>query len=440
MRPVILPYSQRGGVKMPTITGDDDRPACGMCAVSSALDSSRLTYYHRCKRSFSKYTCPKCNVPYCSLICYRSEAHTQCTEPFYKREVEDQIKAGSSTSTEEEKRQMLELLKRFEMENMSEGEGGSDDNEDEDSDTEGVGELAKKLQGVDLDTVDPEEILMLLSSAQRQEFMAMIRDPSSRRAQSLLANNDATVPPWWEASALDAGNLDLPLITIPPGLLSKGPPSGKSLIHNVFALCVAYCYTARTLGVPQLSDIPSSESNMARDLLSQTAPFLVDRKSTIVFTNVDTAWTYIVSRLIDITPGLLRILLQDSLAILRPLKINTVTTHSESESATSPINELDISPLRRTYTMLTDVSHIFAQASATKQNPVTHKIAFYAAHVDGHYRHELGAEGWDLMIKVIEMKLQELGPKAEVKEQLIKLDVVERVRSERRPEAFIEEI
>lgn len=28
---------------------------------------------HSCRRQFSKYTCPKCNVPYCSLICFRSQ-------------------------------------------------------------------------------------------------------------------------------------------------------------------------------------------------------------------------------------------------------------------------------------------------------------------------------------------------------------------------------
>ncbi|KAH9951173.1 hypothetical protein B0H21DRAFT_355921 [Amylocystis lapponica] len=26
-----------------------------------------------CRRQFSKYSCPRCNIPYCSLTCFRSE-------------------------------------------------------------------------------------------------------------------------------------------------------------------------------------------------------------------------------------------------------------------------------------------------------------------------------------------------------------------------------
>lgn len=28
---------------------------------------------HSCRRQFSRYTCPRCNIPYCSLVCFRSE-------------------------------------------------------------------------------------------------------------------------------------------------------------------------------------------------------------------------------------------------------------------------------------------------------------------------------------------------------------------------------
>lgn len=32
-----------------------------------------------CRRQFSRYTCPKCNIPYCSLICFRSVV---CPSPY----------------------------------------------------------------------------------------------------------------------------------------------------------------------------------------------------------------------------------------------------------------------------------------------------------------------------------------------------------------------
>ena len=38
----------------------------------------------RCKKEKPKYTCPRCNIRYCSSACYKSEGHLQCSENFYK--------------------------------------------------------------------------------------------------------------------------------------------------------------------------------------------------------------------------------------------------------------------------------------------------------------------------------------------------------------------
>jgi hypothetical protein len=37
-----------------------------------------------CLKNASKYTCPRCNTPYCSVDCYRSDKHRDCSEGFYK--------------------------------------------------------------------------------------------------------------------------------------------------------------------------------------------------------------------------------------------------------------------------------------------------------------------------------------------------------------------
>ena len=55
------------------------------------------------------YTCPKCNAPYCSLKCYRSPEHLQCTETFYKQCVQDEMRLLSKSS--EAKRKTVEALK-----------------------------------------------------------------------------------------------------------------------------------------------------------------------------------------------------------------------------------------------------------------------------------------------------------------------------------------
>ena len=46
-----------------------------------------------CKVKLSQYTCPRCNLPYCSLECYKSTLHQDCTEAFYKDCVFQQLRA-----------------------------------------------------------------------------------------------------------------------------------------------------------------------------------------------------------------------------------------------------------------------------------------------------------------------------------------------------------
>ena len=37
-----------------------------------------------CLKNQSKYTCPRCNTRYCSVDCYKSVKHKDCSEMFYK--------------------------------------------------------------------------------------------------------------------------------------------------------------------------------------------------------------------------------------------------------------------------------------------------------------------------------------------------------------------
>jgi len=62
-----------------------------------------------CTRQMAKYTCPRCNVPYCSLGCYKSHDE-RCTERFAKDNVSAALK-NKRASTEEQKK-MVNILKR----------------------------------------------------------------------------------------------------------------------------------------------------------------------------------------------------------------------------------------------------------------------------------------------------------------------------------------
>ncbi|CAG8805138.1 14678_t:CDS:2 [Gigaspora margarita] len=67
-----------------------------------------------CKREISKYTCPRCNLKYCSLNCYKHETHSECTEAFYKDNIIEEIK--SQRVDEDDKKKMIDMLRRFEQE------------------------------------------------------------------------------------------------------------------------------------------------------------------------------------------------------------------------------------------------------------------------------------------------------------------------------------
>ncbi|BDA48131.1 probable zinc finger HIT domain-containing protein 2 at N-terminal half [Coccomyxa sp. Obi] len=63
-----------------------------------------------CLIQFAKYTCPRCNLQYCSLNCYKKHGD-RCTEGFHSENVEKQLR--QTITTDEEKRKMMEILRRF---------------------------------------------------------------------------------------------------------------------------------------------------------------------------------------------------------------------------------------------------------------------------------------------------------------------------------------
>ncbi|XP_058825563.1 zinc finger HIT domain-containing protein 2 [Topomyia yanbarensis] len=145
-----------------------------------------------CNAAPSKYCCPRCNVLYCSLSCYKSTLHQQCSEGFYKENVmqqmaldkDDEIAAQSSQS-------MVEILKRLEQTDEDcvgiEDEGESFDELDSD-DCDYVPELAERLEGVDFD--DPNAIWERLTEDERMEFQGMLE---SGDISTVLPE----VEPWW---------------------------------------------------------------------------------------------------------------------------------------------------------------------------------------------------------------------------------------------------
>ncbi|CAK5269668.1 unnamed protein product [Mycena citricolor] len=333
-----------------------------------------------CRRQFSKYTCPKCNIPYCSLNCFRSEAHSQCSEGFYKAELESDIRSGGGPSkTAEERRQMMELLKRFEEESAAVDESLTAEEDGDNDETD----LSKRMRNVDIDSVQSEELWALLTPTERDRFLKIVRDPSSELTQQLLASEEierGMTEPWWlrpstlemkeELSVLrrprnqrQYGHPPEP-IAIPPSMMhqkrsSDAPPP---LMYNICAVMLGYAYITRHLSISPLCSAGELDQETARTLLSQLVPFLTAKTSKILHLTLDSAITELQSHLNSdgLTTQLPSILLRDAAMLIRPALI--------VEHGSAHLNA---------FRALGDMHSLF-QA----QIHVKHKLAFYAVQLD----------------------------------------------------------
>jgi len=173
----------------------------------------------------------------------------------------DQIAADPKADFDEKKR-MLDMLRRFE-DSQAEGENSLRALE-EDVDSED--ELERALAGVDIgvcfrpasrlknqlraDDIESNKLFHLLPQHHRDAFLAAIKNPDSAEAKALLAleseRAEEDVPdvlPWWEGDELDDEDDDLQVATRPPMLASElvssvTPPNGTGLklVYNTLAI------------------------------------------------------------------------------------------------------------------------------------------------------------------------------------------------------------
>ncbi|GLD63943.1 zinc finger HIT domain-containing protein 2 [Lates japonicus] len=223
-------------------------------ATEDGTNARRNVVCMLCKSKPSCYTCPRCNLHYCSLACYQSPDHSVCSEEFYKESVLEELKDMGKTEFEgrkkmqeilvglrqkaermdggmasllkeagvvsdntdkgeeeaTEKVQVMELLSRL-AELQQSGEGSASEIEtilrqlkeigggeplpgDVDEDAEGAeGELdlADRLSGLDIDTLSEEELWEILSSKEKETFMGLMKSGALCRLVPLWK-------PWWE--------------------------------------------------------------------------------------------------------------------------------------------------------------------------------------------------------------------------------------------------
>lgn len=185
-----------------------------------------------CSVSIAKYTCPRCNVRYCSVDCYKSRSHLECSELFYQRCVTESL--GATSAGDDQRLRMAEMLKNFEREH------GDDDDEPPD--------LAERLSGIDLDG-DPEKVLGVLTSDELKQFEAVLENESLR--------SDIVEPwdPWWckqqprmveELSETTATQIpSLLKDTEDLGRLLKTKTPSDSIAYGIINTLYGYAYVTR---------------------------------------------------------------------------------------------------------------------------------------------------------------------------------------------------
>lgn len=133
-----------------------------------------------CLKEAVKYTCPRCNQPYCSVACYKSEKHQDCSEMFYKDCFMEGLKDFKADPADKQK--ILEMIQRAET------DPDLGDLDDESND------LYDRLADLDLDKV-AAKIWDRLTDKEKKEFQTMVSD-------GRLGNLMDIWTPWWSPGAM----------------------------------------------------------------------------------------------------------------------------------------------------------------------------------------------------------------------------------------------
>ncbi|KAF8326830.1 uncharacterized protein EI90DRAFT_1876391 [Cantharellus anzutake] len=334
-------------------------------SVPVASSGRELPLCSFCGRNFSRYTCPTCNAAYCSLSCYKSQAHNQCTEPFYRKVLEDDIQTDSKIRTNEERKRILDMLKRLEEEDL---EGFPDDSDEDDKQDS----LAARLGDLDLDRATTSEVLAALNDDERATFTKMLKDPNSKAAKEVLSFHDVASQswkPWWESENEDTNSSlgELTTLTESFDAMLSAPtkmcPASHPILYNVVSVLLSYAFTTRHLATSPLLVLLDNDQDASREDIAVTAPFLLDRRSTVAFRSVEEVITELWSRDESFSNALMIRLLQDALILLK----------------FPPLMPPEYTPPPHLLLVFSDLFHLFQNASSKKWNLAAMKVRFYAA-------------------------------------------------------------
>lgn len=137
-----------------------------------------------CETNKAKYNCPRCNLMFCSVVCYKAKQHLECSEGFYRENIVEELALRKAeTDAAESSKTMLEILQRVEQTDALQDDDSSEDadsvlqdaeQELDSDDEEQEVQLASRLMGIDLD--DSAEVWDRLTDAEKEEFQRFLEN------------------------------------------------------------------------------------------------------------------------------------------------------------------------------------------------------------------------------------------------------------------------
>lgn len=197
-----------------------------------------------CQKQFSQYTCPRCNVRYCSLPCYKKHS-LRCTESFMRDNVMEEFRQMEPAN--QTKQKMLGILKRFHSENE---DGTSEIEESDEDDFPLSAETIQKVaEGYDISLDD-------LSASERKEFLRAV-------ASGKISHMVIPWEPWWLKPSASTISLS-----------SQGCQLVQSLDISEDQMSRDLCPGVANLDENGLSDIPAGPENPLSSVgkLTKTEP------------------------------------------------------------------------------------------------------------------------------------------------------------------------
>ncbi|XP_075147780.1 zinc finger HIT domain-containing protein 2 [Haematobia irritans] len=277
--------------------------------MSTANDDCQI-----CNKDKFKYTCPRCNVLYCSLDCYKSKEHLKCSEAFYKQCIQDELQAKAGNSeNKEDMRKIYDILKRIRetdagipIEDFDQDSLDSDDDdaniEECDEEEEDITQIRDNIDGTDQEELDIAERLKDVDINDADEVWENLTQEERDEFKKLLASGEIMklIPeykPWWlknstkskivdMSSQSGAGACSVPAIyeNIPAfaSICSKEP--APCIHYNLWNIISSYCCTARYFNGEHLTNP------------NEAAAFLINLSTTLKYgTNFEEVEDAIVS-------------------------------------------------------------------------------------------------------------------------------------------------